>query len=628
MDSRMGHKLRRRTIIRTAMAGMAATALSPAAETAPRQPMALPDKPNVLLVMADDQGYGDLGCHGNKVIRTPALDALHAGSVRFADFHVAPYCSPTRASLMTGRMPTRTGVTRTYSQRNNLDSGEVLMPEFFRASGYATALLGKWHLGANSPFRPTDRGFDFWFGLGNAGQGATSDYWGNDRVNDHFLHNGRWEQRNGYCTDIYFEEATKFMGRAQGEGRPFFVYLATSVPHFDWNVPEEWLKEYAGMSRDQAAFYAGISRIDKNMGGMIRFLKASGLHDNTLILFLTDNGSDCPDGGYSAGMRGKKGSMYDGGHRVPLFISGPERLIGKPRDIDQLAAGFDLLPTLVDLCRLEQPDRAHKAWDGISMTPLLKGLPSKAHDERTFFLSQQNGLLHPSKDSPSVVLTPEWRLINDRELYAIKNDPGQQQDVSAQNPEVLARLRKARGQFWREIDAAEPRKLPAPVLGRDGLWLTLDESAGESTWSQSAVAGGRKFRTEWNFITTKKTSVLLQVRRWPLEFDVPMDGHLPEPQNDPGVYYSHRNRTAAGMGRGKALPVAHVRLTIGEGQAMVTPYRKGDSSVDFAVDLPVGQHNVRAEYLDARKQVITGAYYMRVTAGAAAVGNQNTSLPK
>jgi arylsulfatase A-like enzyme len=572
-------------------------------------------KPNVLIVMTDDQGYGDLGCHGNKVIKTPSLDALHDASVRFTDFHVAPYCAPTRAALMTGRMPTRTGVTRTLSQRNNLSSEEVIMPEFFRASGYATALVGKWHLGSNYPFRPMDRGFDFWFGFGSGGQGATSDYWGNDRVNDHFLRNGKWEKREGYCTDIYFEEAKQFIGRAQTEKKPFFLYLATSLPHFDWNVPREWMKEYKGegFSDRKAAFYASVTRIDQNMGDMIEFLKASGLQQNTLIIFLTDNGSDCPDSGYSAGMRGKKCSMYEGGHRVPLFISGPEKLIGKPRNIDPLTAGHDLLPTLVDLCQLAQPDRTHKDWDGISAQPLLQGMPSELHDSRTFFLSFQNMLLHPSKESPSVVLTPKWRLINDKELYAIKLDPGQQQDMSAKHPDVVASLREARAQFWKEINAANPQELPAAVLSQEGLWFTLDESGKESTWSQEPIARGKAFGTEWNFITKEEGSVLLQVRRWPLEFEVPMDGCLPEQHNDPGVYYYRPSRTAGGMGGGKALPIAYVRLTFADGRELVKAYKKGDSSVDFEIRLPAGDHKVRAEYLDAEKKMITGAYYTRVT---------------
>ena len=573
-----------------------------------------PRKPNVLVVLTDDQGYGDLGCHGNTEIKTPALDALHDASVRFTDFHVAPYCAPTRSALMTGRMPTRAGVTRTFSQRNNLNLEEVIMPEFFRASGYATALVGKWHLGSSYPFRPMDRGFDFWFGLGSGGQAATSDYWGNDRVNDHFLRNDIWEKREGYCTDIYFEEAKKFIKGAQKAGDPFFVYLATSMPHFDWNVPEAWLHEYeaAGIGRKKAAFYAGVSRIDKNMGEMVAFLRENGLDQNTLILFLTDNGSDCPGKRFSAGMRGKKGAMYDGGHRVPLFVSGPEALIGKPRDIDQLTAVFDLLPSLVDVCQLDHPDRKHKAWDGISADALLKGMPSTPHDDRIFFLSHQNKRLHPAKESTSVVLTPAWRLIDDTELYAIKSDPGQQQDVSAKHPDVVAALKKSRAQYWQDINTADLEELPAPELTQAGLWLTLDESGKDSHWSQEPIAIGKPFRTAWEFTTKGETRALLQVRRWPLIFDVPMDGHLPELHNDPDVYYSCVPRTVAGMGRGKALPIAHVRLTLGDGQQWVKAYRQGDSSVDFEVDLPAGKHHVQAEYLDADKQVISGAYYMKV----------------
>lgn len=168
-------------------------------------------RPNVILVMTDDQGYGDLSCHGNPVLKTPNLDHLYAESVRFTDFHVNPFCAPTRASLMVGRLSDRVGVRRTLNMRNYLPAGEKTMADVFRANGYRTGLFGKWHLGHNYPYRPIDRGFEEWFGIGDCGLAATSDYWGNDRFDDYYNHNGRWEKAEGFNTDVFFDRAIQFI---------------------------------------------------------------------------------------------------------------------------------------------------------------------------------------------------------------------------------------------------------------------------------------------------------------------------------------------------------------------------------------------------------------------------------
>ena len=186
-------------------------------------------RPNVILIMSDDQGYGDLACLGNPFIKTPNLDKLHDEGIRFTDFHVNCFCAPTRAALMTGRMSDRTDVRCTINLRNYLNRNETTMAEFFKSSGYKTAQLGKWHIGGEYPYRPIDRGFDYWVGQGDGGTGTTSDYWGNDRMNDHYLVNGEWKKIDGFCTDIFFNEAINFIDRSKKD--PFFVYLATYIPH-------------------------------------------------------------------------------------------------------------------------------------------------------------------------------------------------------------------------------------------------------------------------------------------------------------------------------------------------------------------------------------------------------------
>ncbi|MFQ6097963.1 MAG: sulfatase-like hydrolase/transferase, partial [Armatimonadota bacterium] len=242
-------------------------------------------RPNVVLVMTDDQGYGDLACLGNSVIETPNLDRLHGESVRLSNFHVDPTCSPTRASLMTGRYSSRTGVWHTIMGRSLLHKDEVTMADVFAASGYRTGIFGKWHLGDNYPFRPEDRGFQEVLVHGGGGVGQGPDYWGNDYFDDTYRHNGELEAFKGYCTDVFFENAVEFI--EANKGRPFFVYLPTNAPHGPYNVAEEYQKPYLakGVEARQASFYGMITNIDDNMGRLMRRLRDLGLEKDTILIF-------------------------------------------------------------------------------------------------------------------------------------------------------------------------------------------------------------------------------------------------------------------------------------------------------------------------------------------------------
>ena len=238
------------------------------------------DRPNVILIMTDDQGYGDLACLGNPIIKTPNLDKLHGESIRFTDFHVNPFSAPTRAALMTGRMSDRTHVWTTVYLRNHLSIKETTMAEFFEASGYRTGHFGKWHLGENYPYRPVDRGFHQWVGHGDGGTSTTSDYWSNDRMNDTYYRNGEWEKFNGFGNDVFFSEAMKFISESQCRKKPFFVYLATNIPHGPMSVPEEWREPYVDQEipgsspwGDTKDLYATHSHFDENLGKLRKFLK-------------------------------------------------------------------------------------------------------------------------------------------------------------------------------------------------------------------------------------------------------------------------------------------------------------------------------------------------------------------
>ncbi|MHC5056243.1 MAG: sulfatase-like hydrolase/transferase, partial [Planctomycetota bacterium] len=250
-------------------------------------------KPNVILVMTDDQGYGDLSCHGHPTLKTPHLDGLHAESTRFTDFHVSPTCSPTRAALMTGRYNNRAGVWHTIMGRSILLRDEVTAADVFAANGYRTGFFGKWHLGDNYPFRPEDRGFQTVWRHGGGGVGQTPDYWGNDYLGDTYWIDGKPTKFEGYCTDVWFDGLLKFV-EANRE-RPFFAYVPTNAPHGPFISPPEYPNQ---------GFYGMIRNIDDNMGRLMKRLDELGLAQDTILIFMTDNGTAA--GNFPAGMRGRK----------------------------------------------------------------------------------------------------------------------------------------------------------------------------------------------------------------------------------------------------------------------------------------------------------------------------------
>ncbi len=403
-------------------------------------------RPNVILVMTDDQGYGDLACHGNTVIQTPNLDRLHSQSVRFTNFHVDPLCSPTRSALMTGRYSCRTGVWSTVLGRSILRRDEVTMGDVFTGNGYRTAMFGKWHLGDNYPYRPEDRGFQETVHHGGGGIGQAPDYWGNSYFNDTYVHNGKLQKYQGYCTDVFFDNLLRFT--EENRSRPFFVYVPTNAAHSPFNVAQKYSKPYEakGMPEQLAKFYGMISNIDENMGRLMDHLKKNDLEQNTLLIWMTDNGTS--GSGFNAGMRQRKGSPYEGGHRVPCFVRWPAGGIQGGRDVDRLAAHIDLLPSLIDLAGLSP--REGPAFDGISVAPLLTEKGS-TQDRTLFVQTQQRD--DPEKWKRSAVLTERWRLIEGRELYDLPADASQSNDVSAQNAPTVAKLREEYERWWSSVSA-------------------------------------------------------------------------------------------------------------------------------------------------------------------------------
>ena len=405
-------------------------------------------RPNVILVMTDDQGYGDMGCHGNRVVKTVALDMLHRESIRLTNFHVDPTCSPTRAALMTGHYSARTGVWHTIMGRSILRRDEVTMADLLAKAGYKTAIFGKWHLGDNYPYRAMDRGFQESLVHGGGGIGQTPDYWGNTYSDPTLCHNGRWEKQKGYCTDVFFDAAIRFIDGHRQE--PFFVYIPTNVPHAPLQVAEKYSRPYlqAGVKPQAAAFYGMIQNFDENLAKLLQRLDEWKLAENTIFIFMTDNGS--ASGVFNAGMRGTKGTVYEGGHRVPCFIRWPARLKGG-FDIEHLAAHVDLLPTLIELCGIPYPRDI--LFDGRSLMPLLVRLEDWA--PRTLFV-QSHRIETPERWRNSAVLTDQYRLIDGRELFDIKRDPEQARNIAGQEQKTIDQLRFAYEEWYKDVGKRFP----------------------------------------------------------------------------------------------------------------------------------------------------------------------------
>jgi len=414
----------------------------------------------VVLVLTDDQGYGDFSVHGNSVLETPHIDSLHAESARLVDFHVDPSCAPTRAALLTGRYSARAGVWDTSSGRQILRRDEITVADVFRKNGYRTAIFGKLHLGHNYPYLPENRGFDESLVHYSGGIGQGPDYWGNDYFDDTYFRAGTPEKVSGYCADIWFGEGLRFI--EENKERPFFLYVSTNTPHGPYRVPEKYSRPFIekGVPEPRASFYGMCVNIDDHVGALRLRLQELGLEKNTIFIFMTDNGgtaglelSEKYHGwvvsGYNAGMRGGKQSMYEGGHRVPCFVRWPSGGIGGPagHDVEPLTAHFDLMPTLIDLCGLTPPTGLR--FDGKSLAPLLRAADAEWPDRKLVAAVHREQF--PPRWYRTAVLTERWRLIGGDELYDMEQDFAQRNDVALEHPEVLADLRAFYREHYRDV---------------------------------------------------------------------------------------------------------------------------------------------------------------------------------
>lgn len=427
--------------------------------------------PNVIVVMTDDQGYGPVGRHGHPWIQTPNLDRLYDTSVRFTRFLVSPTCSPTRSALMTGRHPMRNGITHTILERERMTLDATTLPQVLKTAGYTSAIFGKWHLGDEEPYQPHKRGFDETFihgagGIGQAYQCSCADAPGNKYFDPVIRHNGSFVKTHGFCTDTFFTAALGWIKKVKDEDKPFFVYLATNAPHGPFIAPPKNTKRFTdlGFSKNAAGFYGMIENIDENMGRMLEKLEAWDLLDDTVLIFMSDNGmtgngsgrgvlGELPDGTklemYNAGMKGLKGSPDEGGVRVPFFVRWDGK-IQPGRDIDRIAAHIDLLPTLAALAGAKAPA---EQVEGRSLLPLIESQDVTWPDRYLF--------THVGRwktgDEPNdyewtrfAVRNQQYRFVADKALYDMQKDPGQTTNVINDHPDVVKELRAVYDAWWKK----------------------------------------------------------------------------------------------------------------------------------------------------------------------------------
>ncbi len=565
-------------------------------------------KPNVVIVITDDQGYGDLSCHGNPVLKTPHMDALARESVRLLDYHVAPTCSPTRCAFQTGHWTNRTGVWHTIMGRSMLRANEVTMGQVFKDNGYATGMFGKWHLGDNYPYRPEDRGYTEVMRHGGGGVGQTPDFWDNAYFDGSYFHNSKPEAVKGFCTDVFFAYAKRFIKQQKEAQKPFLAYIATNAPHGPMHAPEKSSAPYSKQGVNVANFFGMIANIDDNIGSLREFLKEEGLAENTIFIFTTDNGTSSGSRVHNAGMRGKKGSEYDGGHRVPFFIHWPSGGLREARDVKQITAHVDVLPTLIDLCELDPP--ASVKFDGTSIRQLLDASQDEWPDR--ILVTDSQRVKDPIKWRKSAVMTSQWRLVNGKELYDIKADPGQSKNVAAAHPDVVRRLTEFYEQWWAELKPTfaqdvsiylgHPAANPVTLTSHD--WITT----GSTPWNQAHIrsaATGKGMNGYWNVEVVEAGNYEIELRRWPVEANAKITAPLPPGANVPGV-------TPFRATRGKAIPAVKATLEIAD-QKLAVDFSSDDlDSVTFRLRLPTGKTRLTARFLtkDGKEY---GAYYAYVT---------------
>ncbi|MBI3463536.1 MAG: arylsulfatase [Planctomycetes bacterium] len=420
--------------------------------------------PNIVLIMPDDMGWGDIAAHGNPLIKTPNLDQLHRESLRFTDFHVSPTCAPTRSALMTGRHEFKNGVTHTIYERERMTLQATTLAQVLKSAGYTTGIFGKWHLGDEEPYQPNNRGFDevFIHGAGGIGQtypGSCGDAPDNKYFNPAIRHNGTFVKTTGYCTDLFFDQAARWIDQQRTADKRFFAYITPNAPHGPLVSPgPRYDQLYEGkvingtkLNEGDVAYYAMITNVDENVGKLLARLKEWDLVNDTLVIFLSDNGGTHTRL-YSGGFRGGKGQPYHAGTHAPSFWRWPETLRGGV-DCAAPSAHIDVLPTLAEIAGVKLDANLQRQVAGRSLVTWLKDPQAPSPDRVlvTHVGRWERGAASQAKHRNCSIRNNRFRLVNNQELYDLQADPGETTNVIDRHPDVAAELRAAYDKWWDEV---------------------------------------------------------------------------------------------------------------------------------------------------------------------------------
>ena len=503
-------------------------------------------KPNVIIIITDDQGFGDLGINENPNIITPNIDQFASESIQFDNFFVSPVCAPTRASLMTGRYSLRTGVRDTYNGGAIMSNTETTIAEILKEADYSTGIFGKWHLGDNYPFRPSEQGFDESLihlagGIGQVGD-FTNYYKGNTSYFDPILwKNNKKNQYDGYCSDIFAENAVKFIEK--NKNKPFFCYLSFNAPHTPLQVPKKYYNMYKDLDpelgfndeslaskmsekdkEDARRIYGMVTNIDDNIGKVLNKLTELGIEEETIIIFMTDNGPQ--QFRYNSNMKGLKGTVYNGGTRVPFYIKYAEKFKNS-KVISRMSAHIDILPTILELCNLKIP--SDRKIDGQSLVPLINSKPfndrhlfsywTRRFPEKYINMSIQN-------DNYKLVGNNDYNgKIKDFELYDLIADPLESKNVINQNIEIAKSFKIEMDNSIDDLLSSENIKNPPRIIigsefenptvlnrndasGERGIWAQNDIY---SYWKVNFKKGTYDFKFKFKDSITSKGTLFTEI---------------------------------------------------------------------------------------------------------------------
>jgi arylsulfatase A-like enzyme len=557
------------------------------------------EKPNVIIVLSDDQGYGDFSIHGNPILKTPALDRLANESVQLKDFHVAPLCTPSRGQLLTGLDAYRNKASTVGWGSGIVRRDVIMMPEVFKKDGYTTGIFGKWHLGDTYPDRPMDKGFDKSIWVKGWGLLSEMEY-DNDYYETRYLDSLTTMYSGKYCSNLWFDKAMEWMDEKVQKDKPFFTYISLNAPHGPFDSPKHDYDFYKDKVDNEktASFFGMIKNIDRNMSRLEEWMEAKGLKENTILIYMTDNGTAQGEEVFNAGMRGKKTSLYEGGHRVTCFVRWPKGNLVGPIKIDAPTQIQDILPTLIELCDLKQEQQS---FDGVSLSPLFY---SKSKFEDRMFVVQYGKI--PAKKYEGCVVFGNWRLVGEEELYNIKTDPSQTENIANAHPEIVSKIKNHYEKWWSELAPDRNELVPIvvgsdqenPVILNSGNWL--DDNV--NTQWKVATGGGLENGGKSYINVVKAGTYRIELSRWPF--------HLNRKLNSRGPEFSVGGKS---INQGKALDITYGCMSIGSEEIKIQKAEHNLNLVAFQIELEKGETNFNGWFMDSNKSNLCGAYYVRFT---------------